>query len=96
MEYRQSKFVLLIASLFILAFAGCGKSTGTEESALSSNSFSYEAFQQGCDTGKHDLATLSEFCTALQDEKLNHGCAQNARKTFFTTRSCPGTFTPVY
>jgi len=96
MEYRRSKYILLIASLFIMTFAGCGKSTGTEEAALVSNSYSYQAFDNGCDTGYHEFATFDQFCSGLEDEKLNHLCAQAARKKFFSTRGCPGTFIAKY
>jgi hypothetical protein len=86
----------LICSLFILALAGCGKSTGTEEAALVSSAFSYEAIDNGCDTGYHEFNSLAEECTGLQDEKLNHLCALSARKSFFLKKSCPGTFKSVY
>jgi hypothetical protein len=97
MQYRQTKVILLLASLTLLTFAGCGKSTGQEQSNLVSNTLCYRAVDNGCDTGKHCFGTTAEFCAALQDEVLNNNCAQYARKnTFFIPEGCPGTFTPKY
>lgn len=56
---------------------------------------SYQLISNGCDTGKHQFAADSEaevrqaYCQALQNETLNHGCAQELRRQRFN-QQCPG------
>ena len=96
MDHRRKISVLAIGVFLALGLSGCGKSTGVEQAALSTTSYSYEALENGCDTGLQQFGSLAEECTGLQSEPLNHFCAQSARRTFFAKKGCPGTFTPSY
>lgn len=62
----------------------------------------YQLELNGCSTGKQTVqaASLGEarakLCTALQDDELNHSCAESLRRDYFN-KVCEGqAWTPVY
>lgn len=48
-----------------------------------SESYAYILGDETCSTGLHQFASLKEYCSALQDETLNKGCAADQRKVAF-------------
>lgn len=71
--------------VFAALCASCGKDGETVSSSLS-----YEFESNGCNTGKHTFSSESELCTALQNDRLNRGCAAGLRAQHFRERKCPG------
>jgi len=102
---NQTIFKVLI--VLSLGLGACGNSSNDPASSSASSSSSsvhksYQYSSNGCDTQKQNFdgadaeSVNKQICTALQDEKLNHSCAQDLRELAFKSQ-CPGqTFTPVY
>lgn len=91
----MKKMVLLFVA--VQALVACAKENKSE-----SHRNSYELSENGCSTGAHEFSsgsdedTQRQICSALQDEELNKGCAQDLRRIQFE-ETCPGqTFTPKY
>jgi len=56
--------------------------------------YSYSFDENGCKTGTQNFKSQGDLCLGLQNETLNHGCAEALRAQEFE-KSCPGqTFTP--
>jgi hypothetical protein len=70
---------------------------GTTKS--SSITKSYEYTENGCPTGKHvftgsdSSAVQQQYCDALENDKLNGGCAEDLRQIAFNA-NCPGSWSP--
>jgi hypothetical protein len=64
-----------------------------------SSTKAYQIKENGCDTGYHtfstdsDSDTLNQYCSALEDDAANNGCAETTRRTTFEA-ACPGVWTP--
>jgi len=85
--------ILALGAFVLFSLTGCGKKTGTEEAALTtSNTLSYHAIDNGCDTGIHSFSSLDDLCAALKNEALNHYCAVAQRQKWFQEKGCTGTF----
>ena len=63
---------------------GDGNNTETK-----TESFSYDFDMNGCKTEKQQFTSREALCKALQDSKLNRGCALDLRKDEFK-KSCTG------
>src|SRR4051812_8540059 len=93
MDYRFHKIMLLVATFGLLGLSACGKSTGTEEAALTSDTYKYEVLLAGGSScGLHTFSSFSDFCAALQNGPLNGCCGQTGRVEIFLKNSCPGSF----
>jgi hypothetical protein len=93
MDHRHKNKLFIIGSaLLLMTLSSCGDTVGQETAFQTSNSLSYQAWDNGCDTGYHQFASITEFCSGLQNRVLNNYCAEAARRKFFTTRGCPGNF----
>jgi hypothetical protein len=93
MDHRRKGLILLISAFFLFAFTSCGGSS-TESAAEIANSYTYDMNQNGCDTGRQSFPDLTSYCAGLENNALNHYCAQSLRGQEFVARGCPGTFTP--
>lgn len=77
-------------SLIILAMIlnSCSVSSNdNNQSKTESLSYSYEV--NGCKTEKQQFDSVEKLCLGLQDEQLNHSCAQEYRREMFK-KMCPG------
>jgi hypothetical protein len=74
------KKLLILAA--VLTLSACGNMDPNNSAGLQ-----YQISEDGCDTGEHGFATLSEYCEALKNEELNHHCAHDAR-TYQFNLSC--------
>ena len=102
-EMKSSKIELTLKMTLLamaLNIASCGGSTsggiGANYESKSENSKrSYDFTENGCKTESHTFESSSEedsqrqMCEALQDNKLNHYCAERSRKWYFE-QNCPG------
>lgn len=82
--------LLMLLSFLTLALAGCGRERDQEGRRPSS--FGRNGSQliygftgrndngQPCVTGRFVFSTVEEYCSALQDEVRNMGCARQARR----------------
>lgn len=73
----------LLASVYVLT--ACGGSEiwllGLERTSKDdSEDYQYEFSVNGCSTGKHSFSSKDDYCKALQDDGLNHGCAKDIRR----------------
>ena len=65
--------------------SGFGSSSKSSERSEQSYHFIYN----GCDTGQHDFSspsaaeTQQKLCLALQNDELNHFCAEQTRYEYF-------------
>ena len=75
---------LFLLSLFLVAACGTdqGESTHSEE-------FGYNYSHNGCSTEKQVFTSRDAYCSGLQDETLNKGCALSLRKQTFQEQ-CQG------
>jgi len=78
---RTSLSLILLLNFFV---ASCGGLGGD------SSSMSYSFSFNGCETGEHQFKSLEQYCTGLQDEQLNKGCAVQSRKETYSEK-CPST-----
>lgn len=86
--------LLAIAAVTTLTVVACDKKeTLKSKNQIHTENYSYQFQSNGCDTKKHEFASMNELCAAIQDEDLNSGCAQNLRANYFKDH-CPGTFIP--
>ncbi len=52
-------------------------------------SYSYSFDVNHCPTGEHRFSTKDEYCSALRDEQLNGGCANQERMQLAAQQGCP-------
>jgi hypothetical protein len=89
------RFIFACLLCSAIAFVvGCGKSDNFGN-ASADGTYTVEFKDNGCDTLKHVFNGLSNYCSGLEDEALNHGCAQPERREAFIVDHCPGTFQPT-
>lgn len=75
--------------LFLMSFSvlmACGSGSNENEH---SEEFSYNYTYNGCSTEKQVFASRDAYCSGLQDETLNKGCALVLRKQAFAEQ-CQG------
>jgi hypothetical protein len=65
----------VIATLLLALGLGCGSIENKHDDIR--YEYSYDINE--CPTGSHSFKSKSEYCTALQDEELNKGCAREVR-----------------
>jgi hypothetical protein len=93
MDHRLTKLMIAVAALGLLTLSSCGKSTGSEVADLSSDSLQYQVLLAGGSAcPAHTFSTFTDFCSGLQDGKLNACCGLTGREEIFRSRGCPGTF----
>jgi hypothetical protein len=87
---------LAIIALTLSVFSACAaKKTVAKEESHSEIKESYQYGEANCSTGKHEFAgadkdkVRDELCEALQDSKLNNGCAEQLRLDAFQQK-CSG------
>jgi hypothetical protein len=80
---KSIKYLLLLS---LIALSACA--SGEEENA-SSQEFSYDYTSNGCSTGKQTFTSRDAYCSGLQNETLNQGCALKRRKETFQEQ-CQG------
>lgn len=93
---RQTQVFAPVLALLILSACGT-EDLGAEGSANASShqeskSYSYEFEVNGCNTGKHTVGTVAEYCNALKDDERNRYCAHVLREEAFYAMECSGTF----
>jgi hypothetical protein len=49
-------------------------------SGCSSSDYKYDYTVNGCDTGEHSFGNKSDYCSGLQNDTLNNGCAASTRQ----------------
>jgi hypothetical protein len=52
-------------------------------------SYSYSFDVNHCPTGEHRFSTKEEYCSALRDDQLNGGCANQERMQLASQQGCP-------
>jgi hypothetical protein len=77
---------LLLIVLSLSSLAACGSTEASDESK--SEKYTYEFEFNGCKTGKHSFSSKSEYCEALLDDDLNHGCARSMREDMAAKKDC--------
>tara|TARA_Y100000385_G_C13000479_1_gene596961 strand:+ start:180 stop:470 length:291 start_codon:yes stop_codon:yes gene_type:complete len=92
-------FVILA---FLSAFmVSCGQNSNvwpTSEASIesvepaTSENYTYQFSGFRCNTGPQSAATFSEICSALKNDELNQGCAQDKREELYINAECPGNF----
>ena len=84
--FNAFKSISLI--ILVLMLNSCSVSSNdNDQSKTESLSYSYEV--NGCKTDKQQFDSVEKLCLGLQDEQLNHSCAQEYRREMFK-KMCPG------
>lgn len=81
-------FNILFFTVILFNLSSCNISQDIKNESLS-----YSLSVNGCETGSHSFASLSDYCTGLQNNTLNNNCAQTSRESLFNQK-CSGTFSP--
>lgn len=68
-----------ILSAMLLSLSACGLELSHKDEKKD-ESYSYDYEENGCKTGKHGFDSKSAYCSALQNEGLNNGCASSLRQ----------------
>ena len=71
---KTKMICLWVGAMVAGAFLGCGSN---------SDNRSYELTVNGCETGKHEFSSKGDYCSALKDDSLNHGCATSLRQQMY-------------
>jgi hypothetical protein len=88
---KKSPIKILFGFILGILFSSCDAITKSANG--SSESFTYQLSENGCDTGKHSFGSLDDYCTGLENNSLNNNCAYNSRQSLFSQK-CNGTFNP--
>ena len=75
---RFKRHSWLAGSVTVLILTGCGFSTD-HDSTSSTEKWSYQFTENGCDTGPHEYSKKEDYCLALRDDSTNKGCAPRMR-----------------
>ena len=49
----------------------------------SSQDYTYQYNDKGCETGKHEFDSKESYCSGLKSEEINHGCASSMREASY-------------
>ena len=86
------KFLFVVGcGMLWLVLASCGRQA---QLVPLDNVIDFNQPEARCSTGRHAFRGIKALCRGLQDEATNNHCAQAQRKSLFTSKGCPGTFTP--
>ena len=70
MNQKKLNFRNLMLLGTFLIVSGCG----------SSEDYTYQYNENGCETGKHEFDSKESYCNGLKNEDINHGCASSIRE----------------
>jgi hypothetical protein len=78
--------MLFFAGALVLITGACEIKKEVKNEELS-----YDLTVNGCATGKQSFSSLEAYCSGLQNDALNNGCARSTREQLFY-QNCSGTF----
>lgn len=98
--------IIFAAVILPMIMVSCSNSSDSDQKKQgqgdSQYKESYQLVANRCDTEKHDFISQSaadvkkQLCDALQNDRLNRGCAEQLRREMFEIKCSGFVWTPVY